>query len=55
MPSPGGYAFIDEAGQRAVTAKSSDHFVMSAVVVKNDERDGLSSLLVNLRERLAGC
>jgi hypothetical protein len=26
-------AFIDESGQRATTSSSSDHFVMSAVVI----------------------
>jgi len=32
MPHARLHAFIDEAGQRARTAKSSDHFVMSAAI-----------------------
>jgi hypothetical protein len=34
MPRPHFEAFIDEAGQRSVTARSSDHFVLAAVIIE---------------------
>jgi hypothetical protein len=42
------HAFIDESGQRAMTARSSDHFVMAAVVIRDEDlqtaRQGLAQL-----------
>jgi len=45
-------AWIDESGQRAWTARSSDHFVMSAVVVPDDGIHVAAQLLADLRRDL---
>jgi hypothetical protein len=42
-------AFIDESGQRSTTSKSSDHFVMSAVVIAPSELPEAATLLANMR------
>jgi Protein of unknown function (DUF3800) len=41
--------FVDESGDRAHTAKSSDHFVMAAVVVRDADRPAAANLLAQLR------
>jgi hypothetical protein len=46
------HAFIDEAGQRATTTKSSDHFIMSAVIVDDARRPDATKLLSDLRLEL---
>ncbi len=46
------HAFIDEAGTRARTAKSSAHFVMSAVVVPDEHLGDAAALLAGLRTDL---
>lgn len=46
------HAFIDEAGARARTPKSSDHFVMSAVVVPDESLVDATALLADLRADL---
>ena len=46
------YAFIDEAGQRAMTDKSSDHFVMAAVILEEARLDESSKFLTKLRQDL---
>jgi hypothetical protein len=43
------HAYIDEAGQRARTARSSDHFVMSAVVMRDAAVPAAAALLAQLR------
>jgi len=45
-------AFIDEAGQRAVTNRSSDHFVMAAVILEKAQLDQSSNFLTTLRTEL---
>jgi hypothetical protein len=45
-------AFIDESGQRAVTRKSSDYFVMSAVVCRDINLPRTTELLASLRSDL---
>jgi len=53
MPSQNGlHAFVDEAGQRARSAKSSDHFVMSAVVVPDENLTDATAVLAALRADL---
>lgn len=47
------HAFIDESGQRARTPKSSDHFVMSAVVVPAEHLPDATATLASLRTDLA--
>ncbi|WP_433469561.1 DUF3800 domain-containing protein [Spirillospora sp. CA-128828] len=42
-------AFIDEAGQRSRTPKSSDHFVMSAALIDDEHLDEASECLAKLR------
>jgi len=42
-------AYIDEAGQRSSSAKSSDHFVMSAVLVRDADLSVAQSVLSKLR------
>ena len=42
-------AFIDESGQRSKTPKSSDHFVMSAAIVRAGSLPDVSDLLAQLR------
>jgi Protein of unknown function (DUF3800) len=46
------FAYIDEAGQRAWTSKSSDHFVMSAVVIADSDLGLPTALLAQLRQDL---
>ena len=45
-------AYIDESGQRSRSAKSSPHFVMSAVVVRDAKRQEAIQFLADLRETL---
>ncbi len=45
-------AYIDESGQRASTAASSDHFVMSAVVVRRRALAQTTALLAQIRQDL---
>ena len=45
-------AYIDESGQRASTAASSDHFVMSAVVVQDSALAQTGTLLAQIRRDL---
>ncbi len=52
MPASSLHAFIDEAGQRARTAKSSAHFVMSAAVIPDERLGDCSTLLRGLRTDL---
>jgi hypothetical protein len=42
-------AYIDESGDRAHTTKSSDHFIMSAVVIRDADRPAAVQLLAQLR------
>ncbi|MGH3943190.1 MAG: DUF3800 domain-containing protein [Pseudonocardiaceae bacterium] len=53
MPDVGLHAFIDEAGQRARSAKSSDHFIMSAVIVPDESLADAAAVLAQLRADLA--
>lgn len=46
------HAFIDESGQRAVTAGSSEHFIMSAAVVWTNELPRLGAAMATLRADL---
>ncbi|MFK0024170.1 DUF3800 domain-containing protein [Streptomyces sp. NPDC090798] len=43
------HAFVDEAGQRSRSEKSSDHFVMSAVVVADGDLPQAAAFLAALR------
>jgi hypothetical protein len=43
------HAFIDESGQRARTRKSSDHFVMAAVVYRDFNEHHVTRLLARMR------
>jgi hypothetical protein len=52
MPSGELLAFIDESGQRSKSAKSSDHFVMSAAVIRAETLPTLSTYLAKLRADL---
>lgn len=45
-------AYVDESGDRAITARSSDHFVLTAVVLDADDEPSLSAMLVQLRRDL---
>lgn len=45
-------AYVDEAGQRATTQASSDHFVMSAIAVPEDRLDELGQFAEVLRDDL---
>lgn len=53
MPNARLHAFIDEAGQRARSAQSSDHFLMSAVVVPDENCADAAATLAQLRTDLA--
>jgi len=44
------HAFIDESGQRAKTKASSDHFVMTAVVVADENLPKVAPLLAQIRK-----
>ncbi|CAL9302945.1 DUF3800 domain-containing protein [Streptomyces sp. SudanB91_2054] len=46
------HAFIDEAGVRSFSKASSDHFVMSAVVVADQDLVGAQQFLAQLRQDL---
>lgn len=46
------HAFIDEAGDRGHSARSTDHFVMSAVVMADTHLPAASALLAKLRQDL---
>ncbi|MGS0685443.1 DUF3800 domain-containing protein [Nakamurella sp. GG22] len=46
------HAFIDELGQRARTALSSPHFVMSAVLVRDTDLGAVAPFLAGLRKDL---
>lgn len=52
LPSRQLHAFIDESGQRARSAASSDHFVMSAVVIPEEHLADAATLLELLRADL---
>jgi hypothetical protein len=45
-------AFIDESGQRSTTSKSSDHFVMSGVVIPRKQLPDARALLAGMRKDL---
>ena len=45
-------AYIDESGGRAHTKKSTDHFVMAAVMFRDADRPQASNLLAQLRQDL---
>lgn len=45
-------AFVDESGQRATSAKSSDHFVMGLVLVAPGQLPQASLLLAQIRHEL---
>ena len=45
-------AFMDESGQRSKTRKSSDHFVMSAVMVRPGAVSRTTTLLTDMRREL---
>lgn len=45
-------AFIDESGHRSTSAKSSDHFVLSAVLVRRNRLPDAATLLAELRRAL---
>ncbi|WP_322755408.1 DUF3800 domain-containing protein [Frankia sp. Cas3] len=49
MSAPLLHAFIDEAGGRAVTARSTDHFVMSAVILADAHLPAMAAELAQLR------
>lgn len=49
MPTPILHAYIDEAGQRSRTARSSDHFVMSAVLCRDASLPAAAALIAQLR------
>lgn len=42
-------AFLDEAGDRSHSARASDHFVMSAAVIRDEDLPAVSELLGRLR------
>lgn len=46
------HAFVDEAGDRSHSAKASDHFVMSAVVIEDSDLRAASQMLADLRTDL---
>jgi hypothetical protein len=46
------HAFVDESGDRAVTPKATDHFVMSAVVVADAHLPTMVAEIVQLRLNL---
>lgn len=46
------HAYIDESGQIGTTPRSSDHFVMSAVVCRDTNLGRLDDLLTRLRREL---
>ncbi|WP_157985251.1 DUF3800 domain-containing protein [Lentzea terrae] len=45
-------AFIDESGQRAKTKFSSDHFVLSAVIIADEDMPRSTALLAQVRSDL---
>ncbi|WP_433225633.1 DUF3800 domain-containing protein [Actinomadura formosensis] len=52
VPPGRALAFIDEAGQRSRTPKSSDHFVMSAAIIDEEHLDQAAECLAKLRADL---
>jgi Protein of unknown function (DUF3800) len=46
------HAYIDEAGDRAITLKSSDYFVLSAVVIDDQQMPTATALLAQMRSDL---
>ncbi|WP_081689823.1 DUF3800 domain-containing protein [Leifsonia xyli] len=46
------HAYIDESGDRGHTPKASDHFILSAVVVRDSNSDKINGLLEGLRADL---
>ena len=46
------HAFIDESGQRSFSVTSSDYFLMSAVIVKDDDLPNAAAFLAELRRQL---
>lgn len=48
-PLPALHAFIDEAGQRSASARSSNHFVMSAVLVTDENLPQAAAFLAQMR------
>jgi Protein of unknown function (DUF3800) len=50
--SPVFHAFIDEAGQRSVTQNSSNHFVLSAVIIDSDDLAAVAAQQAALRLEL---
>jgi hypothetical protein len=49
MASPVLHAFIDEAGNRSVSPRSPDHFLMTAVVVADAHLPAMAAQLAQLR------
>lgn len=49
MPAPLLHAFIDEAGQRSRSGNASDHFVMSAVIVRDTSLADVAAATAQLR------
>ncbi len=43
------HAYVDEARQRSVTTKSSDHFLLAAVIVRDQDMPKVAALLATLR------
>lgn len=52
MPFGPIHAFIDESGQRAKTSRCSDHFVMSAALVRASNLSAVTDLLATLRTEI---
>ncbi|WP_433648982.1 DUF3800 domain-containing protein [Micromonospora zamorensis] len=52
VPRPMLHAFIDEAGNRSRGPKAGDHFVMSAVAIKDPDLPDASQFLTDLRSEL---
>lgn len=50
--APALQAFIDEAGQRSTSRKSSDHFVLSAVITENADLAAVATAQAHLRQQL---
>lgn len=51
-PAPALHAFIDEAGVRSHSKASSDHFIMSAIIVADADLPAAASFLARLRRDL---
>jgi hypothetical protein len=46
------HAFIDESGGRAITAKSTDYFVLAAVVIDSRDFSIATQTLAQIRDDL---